>query len=545
MSTEQQDAKSNPPSSLPAARLLVGAVLCIGAVITAGALLAKFQDPRSETPEPPFGPQKELPSGLKELADKHFRNWPKGQTPELVVVVTGEQHNYLQPCGCTRPMYGGLERRYNLLQTLRKHGLEVVAVDLGDIYYPSGLTDQARMKFKVSMKALSLMRYDALAVGKQEFRYPLLEGLADTVLNEKPSYRILAANLLEREANYPSADGGSMIGDSVVSRTKMRVGVVGTIGQSTSDDIVKIDPTVKFGGNPQILPAAFQALKDADVRILLYQGTYDEAKKIPELLPQLDAIVCLSAESDPPGQTTQAGKAQIIRVGHKGRHIGILSFFKKGEAPRYDLMQLGEEFETAEDNEKGHPLVQLMENYTKEVKAKDFRGRVAKTAKQHPLKESFPKLNVAYVGSEKCKDCHKEDYKIWDKSKHSTAFGALEEARKPSLRQYDPECVQCHTTGYGYRTGFMDEKSTKHLLNVGCESCHGPGSLHVADPKNPQFQLKMSPWKQKANDLLPNAEVEKAIDLQTCQKCHDVDNDPYFKFNKFWPQVAHGKKLKK
>ena len=43
--------------------------------------------------------------------------------------------------------------------------------------------------------------------------------------------------------------------------------------------------------------------------------------------------------------------------------------------------------------------------------------------------------------------------------------------------------------------------------------------------------------KEKPNDALPAAEVR--IDRDTCQKCHDTDNDPHFHFD-FWRKIAHG-----
>src|SRR5437763_16434877 len=54
---------------------------------------------RNAPPAPP-PPAPELPAGL-------FRSWPK---PDLALVLSGEQHGYLLPCGCSRPQYGGLER---------------------------------------------------------------------------------------------------------------------------------------------------------------------------------------------------------------------------------------------------------------------------------------------------------------------------------------------------------------------------------------------------------------------------------------------------
>ena len=40
-------------------------------------------------------------------------------------------------------------------------------------------------------------------------------------------------------------------------------------------------------------------------------------------------------------------------------------------------------------------------------------------------------------------------------------------------------CVSCHTTGYG-QGGFESVEKSEKLKHVGCESCHGAGSLHKA-----------------------------------------------------------------
>ena len=49
-------------------------------------------------------------------AGPYFHDWPQ---PDLVLIVTADQHGYLLPCGCSRPQEGGLERRYNLIQMLK------------------------------------------------------------------------------------------------------------------------------------------------------------------------------------------------------------------------------------------------------------------------------------------------------------------------------------------------------------------------------------------------------------------------------------------
>ena len=100
-----------------------------------------------------------------------------------------------------------------------------------------------------------------------------------------------------------------------------------------------------------------------------------------------------------------------------------------------------------------------------------------------------------YVGTERCTDCHVAAGKVWEKTPHSHAYKTLVDAKRPSNRQYDPECIVCHTVGFGYQTGFRSEKETPKLLNVGCESCHGPGSLHASNPNDEALRAEMNPWK--------------------------------------------------
>src|ERR1043166_786901 len=98
-------------------RILIVATLAVVAAGTTGLLMAKFKGEPEGKPEPG---QPTTPEGTKDITElaKHFSSW-KGQKPELVVVFSGQQHNYEAPCGCTDPQYGGLERRYNLIKQLR------------------------------------------------------------------------------------------------------------------------------------------------------------------------------------------------------------------------------------------------------------------------------------------------------------------------------------------------------------------------------------------------------------------------------------------
>ena len=86
---------------------------------------------------------------------------------------------------------------------------------------------------------------------------------------------------------------------------------------------------------------------------------------------------------------------------------------------------------------------------------------------------------AAYIGVDACTDCHDDARKVWDKTSHATAYPTLQK----DFKEYNLDCVSCHVTGYDKPGGSTVTFNAK-LQNVQCETCHGPGSLHVKDPKN-------------------------------------------------------------
>ena len=136
-----------------------------------------------------------------------------------------------------------------------------------------------------------------------------------------------------------------------------------------------------------------------------------------------------------------------------------------------------------------------------------------------------------YVGSAKCKMCHMTQHKTWAASKHAAAFTALkpEEAAKK-------ECITCHVTGLSDKAGDL----TRVEDAVGCERCHGPGSLYgvktvmdrkkfTADPAGTRKE-----WAA-AGLVMPNE--------ATCKSCHN-EKSPNFKgfdFAKASAAIKHWK----
>jgi hypothetical protein len=491
------------------------------------------------------------------LSPRLFAGWEK---PDLVLVVSGEQHGYLLPCGCSHPQKGGLERRYNLIEALRERGWPVDAVDLGNvpqIIAPAGLPNiQALIKYRYAMKAMKAMDYTAVGVGEYEASMPLAKALDEYALNnEKP--RVVCANLKDPELKYPGETKAWQLAVPVKG-SEVTLGVAGLVGPSVRDQIKKKDPSVEWTGSVPALNAVLKEMNAAkvDLPVLLYMGSISqgqagssgEAVACAEAFPQFPLIMALDDTDEPRSDPLYAtnpktgAKTMLVSVGHKGKYVGVVGVFRTGKAAqpfelKYQLVEMGEEFMTPKGKETNQPIVKLMEEYTAELKRENYLGQYPQIP--HPNQATAKGKKPTYVGTDRCTDCHKAAGDVWKKTPHHEAYQTLVDAKQPSNRQYDPECIVCHTVGFGYDGGFKTAAETAKLKNVGCESCHGPGSLHVNAPNNVALQLSMNPWKAPAGET----EVAKGRRIRRiddyCQKCHDPENDVNWSFERNWPKIAH------
>jgi hypothetical protein len=84
-------------------------------------------------------------------------------------------------------------------------------------------------------------------------------------------------------------------------------------------------------------------------------------------------------------------------------------------------------------------------------------------------------------------------------------------------------CVTCHVTGFHQAGGYPQADSTKNagVAHVGCESCHGPGSLHLTAAAD---QKKATIRRGGADD---------------CMTCHVPAMSPGFKYEEAKPTGVH------
>jgi hypothetical protein len=123
---------------------------------------------------------------------------------------------------------------------------------------------------------------------------------------------------------------------------------------------------------------------------------------------------------------------------------------------------------------------------------------------------------AAFVGGEACSRCHKKETAFWKTTVHAHAWKTLLEVGKTG----DDECVSCHVTGYG-EVGGSSLGFTKKLETVQCETCHGPGSLHVA---------------QEGLEDPPAVHLETPE--STCRRCHTPKHSDTFQYQAYLRDIV-------
>ncbi len=478
-------------------------------------------------------------STAAESGEPLLEGWDK---PAVALILGGEMLGYIEPCGCTSGQIGGLARRATLVDSLRSdRGWNVVGLELGGTMITDRIgRQQTKIKFDMARDALESMGFVSLGVGYQEAiprQDELLEISERDRTREDYGLRLTSANVrpypdnpelditqFYRVIDVPGPAGGK----------GFRIAVTTVLGESaskgiSSDLFFKIVPPAE--ALAEVLPR--MKAEQPDLLVLLSHAKADETEQLIRQFPDFPLVVSMGGPEDGQLRPKTIGSTWLLQVGQKGKHVGVVGVYPQApEKFRYELVKLdGERFRNSPR------LDDMMQEYQNRLR--DDRPDLLDNAQPpaHPSGRTF-------VGAQVCADCHQGSFDTWKKTGHARAFEGLSLGRADHQgrwidRKWDAECIACHAVGWEpqqalrWASGFVDEKTTPHLLGNQCENCHGPGSKHVELENQGEDEVAMAEERKR---MWLSKETAAA---KTCRQCHDGDNDPNFDFEKYWPQIEH------
>ena len=366
------------------------------------------------------------------------------EPPSVVILYTGGTKSHLEPCGCYQEQSGGLPRRAYVVDQIRQNGFPTLLVDAGNIF--DGKDEIDAQRGEINLKVMSLIGYDAVALSEADLSYD------DAYLTQQRAI-----------TNFPFLAPNSAQKDFAKSFVIKNAG----------------EHTIAFvAGRVQK-----QAVSRANVVVALGN---------PETSKGIDVVI------QPDEVKTAASDTETLYVASKpeGRTLGFLALWinSEGKPARHYATQLA----LTGDVEESESVREMLT---------DFYQEFAQSANPTPLfvdQLLEQQAKNGYVSATACQRCHQQEYLQWSATRHAFAYQTLLKKE----RYFEAECVACHTTGFGYPTGFQIGDQNATLEGVQCETCHGPGKQHVGNPK-------------KSN-------IRSGADTSLCLQCHDTKHSPGF-----------------
>lgn len=486
--------------------------------------------------------------------------WEPARVAELFF--TTEVDGYVEPCGCTTEPLGGIQRMAQLVARSEvPHGL----VDAGNLLFPvQGLTDVTRPQhvLKSHVIARAFRQMGALAINVAEA--DLAEGAAHLrMLQQEGAVPLVSANVRPRT-------GGPEIARSFV-RTLGGI-KIGITGVATPELVARACPEVTVIEYVPSLRSEVKVLREAGAEVVVVLAHVGEAgaAELARMVPGVDIII--RAPGTPierePSAPKVLNEVLIVEAGSQGQRVGRIRLAFGPEAPprplrlddagaqarqrrvmaakRADALKV--QIAAMREDPAQAEAVKVLEGQVRRMVAATPEAAEAPPTQPHvrvdllpltadippaaPMKEllvgyyqQLQKMNLSrgdtakcapksaeaprFVGTAKCVECHEEAYAFWKQTKHAKAWATLQDDGK----HFDLTCVGCHVVGYEQPGGFCRLQDVAGFEDVGCENCHGPGSVHIEDQDSDSIQLATTPSTCKTYCHVP--EHSDAFDYDT------------------------------
>lgn len=364
--------------------------------------------------------------------------------PDAVLVVTGSTHGMLEVCNCSGPMPGGLARRSGLVASYR-HAFpgRTLLIDTGDVFWIE--PDDVRNPYVV--RGYRQMGYDVMVWGDQEWA--------------ASDERLLHAFPAEGQTQYLSTTVASTAGELPLARVvrrefgEARLAIVSDI---RAEAFLFFDSQryeqLSFTPREDLARLMRDLKADGCAVVAIVHGSEADLEKAAAEMP---ADLILRGHSQKSSETLrELSGTPVVQVGGS-EHAGVvaLKLSPAGEIQRVDYR-----LELIDDH---WPLdKRMLEIY------QAYAHHAMREALDAERKESFDMFPA-----EKCGLCHQYQYAVWKQSRHAHAYQTLQRVGRTG----DPNCVGCHTLGFGMAGGFYTFETTPKFAGVNCQNCHRFGYL--------------------------------------------------------------------
>ncbi len=382
--------------------------------------------------------------------------------PALRLIVVADLEAVLEPCGCGVRPAGGVDRLVAAVDRLRQPGQPTLVLAAGNWFFDPSARDDALRAAQDSWKA--------------DFVGNLLSRLGVDVL--APGARDLGRAASRVRSLVQTVHGLGVVGAADARAVGGSAGVQRTLGATQ----LQITSTP---GDAATEPTAQQLAGRAGLRIAVTEADADPVGLAADFT-NADLVVQVGARNDVAGVSALPNGSLLVHPGRHGEGLVALELwpaarggrrFRIVHSPPTELPAAERvvRIDTVRLDAKA-PRDPAMRSLLDQLFARINAHNASLASGVEAPSGVATKPHALLVGSETCAACHTPAYFAWRATAHARAFETL----LARGRQYDLDCVSCHITSgddpAAELAGVMQRKG------VGCESCHGAGSLHADQP---------------------------------------------------------------
>lgn len=500
--------------------------------------------------------------------------------PAPAIYFTAGLKGYTEPCGCSVDvLLGGIDRLTAFVQDAKALHEEAIFIDAGDWLFEFAVLEehmvpQERAKAEVLAAAHAKMGTLFSVPGPRD----LAQGPEFYLqMMEAAQMEVLAANLKLRGEEFRGTWRVEFAGEEAA----FFIGALEPAlfeeveGARVSDDQAAIAEAIKEAKPGEAVILVYQgeiarakelveAIEGIDFVIIGHDpreqtnpeavngsyllDTYDQGRYVGRL--KLYGTAGQGPFVDGRAASLEERQALQTQIDHVEQNLRILELRTKGEANqmtrRLEERLAGLEEQVMGLEEEGIELPEGRQAFLfdslamepeyrldpqMERRRKEFNQSLAELNKG-VIREVIPPApgEPTYIGTAQCATCHGEAHAFWETTAHSSAMETLVERDK----DFDQSCVGCHVVGWEQPGGSMlgnlvyeeeiqGQVFEKDLRDVGCESCHGPGSEHRRMPLDEAG--------------MPHAILTSPTQEQ-CAQCHVPEHSPRFDFDVYVHEIT-------